>query len=53
MVLLDALSKDEAGREVRVYDLRFPPNGNVMLNGADMGALLGLQGTGNAPVKRK
>lgn len=51
--VLGQIGKDEAGRDVRIYDLRFPPDGSVTLNGADMGALLGLQGTGNAPVKRK
>jgi hypothetical protein len=51
--MLGQIGKDEAGRDVRIYDLRFSPDGKVMLNGADMGALLGLQGAGNAPVKRK
>lgn len=51
--MLGQIGKDEAGRDVRIYDLRFPPDGKVTLNGADMGALLGLQGAGNAPVKSK
>jgi hypothetical protein len=51
--VLGQIGRDEAGREVRTYDVRLPPDGNVTLNGADMGALLGLQGTGNSPVKRK
>lgn len=51
--MLGQIGKDEAGRDVRIYDLRFPPDGRVTLNGADMGALLGLQGTGKGPVKRK
>jgi hypothetical protein len=51
--MLGQIGKDEAGRDVRIYDLRFSPDGKVTLNGADMSALMGLQGTGKAPVKRK
>jgi hypothetical protein len=51
--VLGQIGKDEAGRDVRIYDLRFPPDGKVTLNGVDMSALMGLQGAGNAPVKRK
>jgi hypothetical protein len=51
--MLGQIGKDEAGRDVRIYDLRFSPDGKVTLNGADMSALMGLQGTGKASVKRK
>lgn len=51
--MLGQIGKDEAGRDVRIYDLRFSSDGKVTLNGADMSALMGLQGTGKASVKRK